>query len=115
MRPKKLSEFAGELRFPVWHRHFPDRIECPTDLFQSADRKTSGSAHFGNGAGVNPGGWPRDKAYPQLRSPYSHAEMLRSIPVRWCLLGLIAARLVQPLLCIFPEEEPAGALGDYLS
>jgi hypothetical protein len=28
-----------------------------------------------------------DKAYPQLRSSYSHAEMLRSSPVRWCLLG----------------------------
>jgi hypothetical protein len=35
-----------------------------------------------------------DKAYPQLGSSYSRAEMLRSSPVRWCLLGRIAAPLV---------------------
>jgi hypothetical protein len=40
------------------------------------------------------------KAYPQLRSSFSsrgNAAIVSSFPIRWCLLGPIAARLVQAL------------------
>jgi hypothetical protein len=47
--------------------------------------------------GVKPGGWPVTRHIRRLLSSYSHAEMLRTLPIRWCLLGRIAACLVQPL------------------
>ena len=38
-----------------------------------------------------------NKAYPQLRFSYSHAECYDRFRSGWCLLGRIAACLVQPM------------------
>src|SRR5271167_4269581 len=70
----------------------------PSSELRSIVPKTPVLPILGNRAGSKSRRLARDKAYPQLRSSYSHAEMLRSIPVRWSLLGRIAACLVQPVL-----------------